>query len=321
MTLPIPVLIVLSLLTGFVLDLLLGDPRKFPHIIRGFGAVVGTLGRLLYPIKNKRLGGCLLVALTLFFCAGVPAVLLYFTYRVSVWAYFVLESLLCWQLLAVKSLRTESDAVYRALLENDIEKARRAVSMIVGRDTQALDAAGVTRAAVETVAENTADGVISPLFYLMFGAVFGCLYKAVNTMDSMIGYKNERYIDFGRCAAKLDDALNYIPSRFSALLLIFSARILGLDAKNALFIWRRDRRKHASPNSAQTESAVAGALRIRLAGNAYYFGKLCEKTYIGDDTRPIEPEDIRRAHRLLYMAAFLMLPLALLVRWCLYAAL
>jgi adenosylcobinamide-phosphate synthase len=155
----------------------------------------------------------------------------------------------------------------------------------------------------------------------MFGAAFGSLYKAVNTMDSMIGYKNERYIDLGRCAAKLDDALNYIPSRFSALLLIYSARLLSLDAKNALFIWRRDRRKHASPNSAQSESSVAGALRIRLAGNAYYFGKLCEKPYIGDDTRPIEPEDIRRSHRLLYMAAFLMLPLSLLVRWCLYAAL
>ena len=193
--------------------------------------------------------------------------------------------------------------------------------MIVGRDTKGLDEAGVTCAAVETVAENASDGVAAPLFYIMLGgSPLGCLYKAVNTMDSMIGYKNERYLEFGHFAAKLDDALNFLPSRMCALLMICAAWFCRMDAKNALRIWRRDRFNHASPNSAQTEAAAAGALRIRLAGNAYYFGKLHEKPYIGDDIRPIEAEDILRSHKLLYATAALMLILSIIVRGVLYVA-
>ena len=193
--------------------------------------------------------------------------------------------------------------------------------MIVGRDTDALDAAGVTRAAVETVAENASDGVAAPLFYMLLGgAVLGCLYKAANTMDSMVGYKNERYLDFGRTAARLDDALNFIPARLCAWVMIFAARLCGMDAGNALRIYRRDKRNHASPNSAHTEAAMAGALRVRLAGDAYYFGKLCKKPYIGDAQRPIEAADILRAHKLLYVTAYLLLMLALAFRGILYAA-
>lgn len=311
-----------SLCAGFLLDLLLGDPQGWPHIVRGIGGLISAFEKAFYPVKNKRLGGALLVLCVLIVCTALPAALLYFAWRLSPWVYFILEALLCWQALALRSLKSESRKVYDALEKNDLPAARKAVSMIVGRDTAALDEAGVTRAAVETVAENASDGVIAPLFYLAIGgAVFGCFYKAVNTMDSMIGYKNERYIDFGRFAARLDDVMNYLPSRLSALLMIATARPCGLDAKGAYRIWKRDRRRHASPNSAQTEAAMAGALNVRLAGNAYYFGKLYEKPYIGDDLRPIEPRDILRAHALLYAASLLMFLLALILRGCLYAAL
>lgn len=311
-----------ALFAGFLLDVLIGDPAGWPHLVRGMGAVIAYLEKRLYPMRNKRLGGTLLVIGTLLICTGIPALLLFVAWRVSPWAYLVLESLLCWQCLALKSLRVESRRVYDALNQHDLFGARKAVSMIVGRDTDALDEAGVTRAAVETVAENASDGVIAPLFYLMLGcAALGCFYKAVNTMDSMIGYKNDRYIAFGRTAAKLDDAINFIPARLSALLMIAASFLCRLDAKNALRIWKRDRRNHSSPNSAQTESVMAGALNVRLAGSAFYFGKLVEKPYIGDDLRAIEPRDILRAHRLLRVSAVLMMLLALLGRGLLYGTL
>ena len=311
-----------ALLLGFLLDLLLGDPQGWPHIVRAFGALIAWLERMLYPMRNKRLAGFMLVAITLIVCAGIPAALLFAAWRLSVWAYVVLETLLVWQLLAVKSLRVESGRVYTALTASDLPAAKKAVSMIVGRDTADLDASGVARAAVETVAENASDGVAAPLFYLMLsGAAVGCLYKAVNTMDSMIGYKNEKYLDFGRCAARLDDVLNFIPARLCALTMILASWFTGFDAKSAYRVWKRDRRKHASPNSAQTESVMAGALHLRLAGNASYGGVLHEKPTIGDDLRPIEPEDILRSHRILCATSILLVISILLVRGCVYAAL
>lgn len=311
-----------ALIAGFLLDLLIGDPHGWPHLVRGFGSLIAALEKLFYPMKNKRLGGALLTVCTLLVCTGLPAAVLCFAWRLSPWLYLALESLLCWQLLAVKSLRDESRAVYHALTQSDLPGARKAVSMIVGRDTEQLDEAGVARAAVETVAENTSDGVAAPLLYMMLGgAALGCFCKAVNTMDSMIGYKNERYLNFGRFAARLDDAVNYIPARLCALVMIAAAWLTGLNAKNAYGIWRRDRRNHTSPNAAQTESVLAGSLGVRLAGDAWYFGTLHKKPTIGDDMRPIEPMDIRRAHRLLYATAGLLLALALIVRGCVYAAL
>ena len=310
-----------ALALGFLVDLLVGDPHGWPHLIRGFGFLIAALERVLYPMKNKRAGGTLLVVVVLLLSVGLPALLLFFVWRVSPWLYIVIETVFCWQILATKSLRDESRAVYAKLASGDLPGARKAVSMIVGRDTDALDAAGVTRAAVETVAENASDGVAAPLFYMLLGgAVLGCLYKAANTMESMVGYKNERYLDFGRTAARLDDALNFIPARLCAWVMIFAARLCGMDAGNALRIYRRDKRNHASPNSAHTEAAMAGALRVRLAGDAYYFGKLCKKPYIGDAQRPIEAADILRAHKLLYVTAYLLLMLALAFRGILYAA-
>ena len=312
----------LALFAGFLLDLLLGDPQGWPHIVRLFGRLISALEARLYPIRNKRLGGALLALTVLLVCTGLPAVLLAAAWQLSPGLFFVLESLLCWQLLAVKSLRVESRCVYDALAAGNLPGARKAVSMIVGRDTESLDEAGVTRAAVETVAENTSDGVAAPLFYLMLGgAVLGCFYKAANTMDSVIGYRNDRYLDFGRFAAKLDDLLNYLPSRLCAVVMIGAAALCGQNAGDARRIWKRDRRNHASPNSAQTEAVMAGALEVRLAGDAYYFGILHKKPTIGDDIRPVEPADILRAHRLLYVTAALLMLGVLLVRGLLYAAL
>ena len=312
----------LALALGFGLDLLLGDPQGWPHLVRLYGRLIEALERRLYPLENKRLGGALLVLCVVLAAAIVPGGLLALLWRLHPAAYTALGALLTWQCLAARSLQQESLRVYDALMDGTIEEARRAVSMIVGRDTEALDASGVARAAVETVAENTSDGEVAPLFWMMLlGPAGGCLYKAVNTMDSMIGYRNARYERFGTCAARLDDVMNYLPARLSALLLILGAKLTGNDARRAFRVWRRDRRKHASPNSAQTESAVAGALGLRLAGDAVYGGVVHKKEYIGDDVRPIEPEDIRRSHRLLWAASWLMLALALAGRMCLYAAL
>jgi adenosylcobinamide-phosphate synthase len=314
-----------ALAAGFVLDLIFGDPPNFPHIVRLMGKLIAALEkRFRKPVHALGMqffcGLCFFCAVVML-CTGLPLVLLLGAYRIHPIAGFLIETFLCYQLLAVKDMRVESMRVYEQLKTNDIEGARWAVSRIVGRDTEQLDRAGITRAAVETVAENTGDGVASPLFYLMLGgAALGCFFKAVNTMDSMVGYKNEQYLYFGRTAAKVDDAVNFLPSRLCALCMIAAAALFRFDASNALRIGRRDRRKHASPNSAQTEAVCAGALGIRLAGPSYYEGTLEDKPYIGDETRPIEDEDIVRANRLLYGTAILLFILAMGVRVCCMAA-
>ena len=313
---------VIAIALGFGLDLLLGDPPTWPHLVRWYGKVITWAEKWFYPIKNKHFGGFLLVIVTLLLGAGAPLVCRYGAYRLQPWCYTAIGAVLCWQCLAAKSLCAESGKVYNALQTGSLRHAQQAVAMIVGRDTDVLDEAGVTRAAVETVAENTSDGEVAPLFFmLLLGPAGGCLYKAVNTMDSMVGYRNERYARFGTCAARLDDAANYLPARLAALLMIAAAHLVGMDGKNAFRIWRRDRRNHASPNSAQTESVMAGALNIRLAGDAQYFGVIHHKPYIGDDIRPIQPEDILRSHRLLRITAWLMLLITLAGRCLLHAAL
>lgn len=307
---------VLPLVIGFLLDCILGDPYTMPHPVRLIGTLISKLEAFFRnKISDEKKAGLFLCISVLLISTAVPALILIICYKIHIILGIAVESIFCYYLIAAKCLRDESMKVYEAIQNDDTESARCAVSMIVGRDTNVLDRNGIIRAAVETVAENTSDGVTAPLFYMAFGgAVLGFFYKAANTMDSMIGYKNDKYLNFGRAAAKLDDVLNYIPSRFTALLMIMSAFFLGLDGDNAFRIWQRDRRNHASPNSAQTESAAAGALGVQLAGNAYYFGKLCEKPYIGDPVREIENGDIRRVNRMMYVSSALMLVCACVVR-------
>ena len=303
--------VLICALAGFLLDLLLGDPAWMPHPVVIMGKGISFLEKVFRPEFPQTprgelwAGFCLVLSLTLDTLLA-SCLLLWLAGKAAPWLQWALMVLWSWQVLAVKGLWTESMKVYDRLKHGTLEEARSAVSRIVGRDTQALSEEGVAKAAVETVAENFSDGVIAPLFWLLIGGPpLALCYKAVNTMDSMIGYKNEKYLYFGRCAAKLDDAVNYIPARLSALLLIAAAFLTGRDGKGAWRIWRRDRRNHASPNSAQTEAAMAGALGVELAGPAYYFGAYYDKPAIGDPVRPVVPEDIKWANRQMILGSFL----------------
>lgn len=306
-----------SILAGFILDAVFGDPHFFPHPVRAIGWLINRLEHGIRPLfprteKGELAGGAVFAVLVPAVTALAAVLLLTAAKAAGDAVLFLAESVLVYFLLAARSLRDESMKVYHSLKKGDVEEARHNVSMIVGRDTSVLDAAGIARAAVETVAENTSDGVIAPLFFLALGGpVLGWAYKAVNTMDSMVGYKNEKYLFFGRAAARFDDLVNFIPARLSAVLMMGAAVVWRMDFQNAVRIFRRDRFNHKSPNSAQTESVCAGALRIRLAGDAWYFGELCKKPFIGNDIRPVEQEDIKRANRLMYTASGLALFLAL----------
>ena len=309
-----------AVLGGVVLDTLFGDPPWLPPPVVLMGKAISALekrlrARLPQTPQGELLGGAVVAftlpvgtfLLTSLVCLGAA--------KLSPWLGLAVQMFWCGQALAAKGLAQESTNVYRALIKPDLPAARKAVSRIVGRDTQNLTLEGVTKAAVETVAENASDGVIAPLLYMLLGgAPLALTYKAINTMDSMLGYKNEKYLYFGRAAAKLDDAANYLPSRLAGLLWCAAAALTGNSPKGAWRIWRRDRRCHASPNSAQTESACAGALGVQLAGPAYYFGEYYAKPTIGDPLRPIEPEDIRRANRMMYAESVLALAVGLAVR-------
>lgn len=335
---------IIAFFLGFLLDLILGDPQGLPHPVRLIGKLITGTERILRGLSAGRAGGTEekrnleekqklekkqnpeekqeleekqktefyqgigLTFIVLISVMTAAAFLLLAAYGLHFCLGIAVETLMTYQILAIKSLKAESMKVYDGLKNQDLEKARAAVSMIVGRDTECLDEEGVAKAAVETVAENTSDGVIAPMLYLALGGpILGFGYKAVNTMDSMVGYRNEKYLYFGRAAAKLDDILNYFPARISACLMLAAAFLSGhsFSPEGAWKIYRRDRRKHASPNSAQTESVCAGALGVRLAGDARYFGKTVKKPFIGDALRKVEYEDIKRANRLMYVTAWM----------------
>ena len=305
---------IVAFFAGFLLDLILGDPYCLPHPIRWIGTLIAKLEKALLDVTGQReekkelKQGGLLVLSVLGITVSVSTLLLVGSYLIHPYLGLVVETIMTYQILATKCLKVESMKVYKSLKTEGLESARKAVSMIVGRDTSVLDEMGVAKAAIETVAENTSDGVIAPMLYTALGGpVLGWFYKAINTMDSMVGYKNEKYLYFGRTAAKLDDVVNYIPARISAYLMILSSFVSGkaFDGKRAYQIYKRDNRKHVSPNSAQTESVCAGALGIQLAGDASYFGKIVQKPYIGDDVRPVEFEDIKRVNHLMYCTAWI----------------
>ena len=298
-----------ALLIGYILDLILGDPYSFPHIIKLIGNLILKIEKILRRVflksnKGELIAGIFLVIIVTVIPIASTIVILKICEYFSVYLRLAVEAIICYQLLATKSLKKESMKVYEKLNSNDLVGARFKVSMIVGRDTDSLTEEGVTKATIETIAENTSDGIIAPMLYMIIGgAALGVFYKAVNTMDSMVGYKNDKYIYFGRAAAKLDDVLNYIPSRVSAYLMILASFFSKMDWKNAYKIYKRDRYNHSSPNSAHTEAVCAGALQVQLAGDANYFGQIYKKKTIGDPIKKVEFEDIKRANLLLYVTS------------------
>lgn len=310
----------IALIIGFILDLIIGDPIGWPHIVLGYGKLIAFFEKILRRLFPKThqgefAAGVLLVIFMALISLGVSIGVLAACQLVSPYLRMAVESVMVWQCLSLRSLSVASLTVYKPLKAGDLAASRLAVAEIVGRDTMTLDESGVTRAAVETVAENTSDGILAPLLFMAIGgAPLGLLYKALNTMDSMVGYKNDAYLFFGRAAAKTDDAVNLIPARLGGLLMVLASFVTGFDGKNAWRIFRRDRLNHKSPNSAQTEAVCAGALHIQLGGDNYYFGQLVKKPTIGDDDRAVEPEDIRRANRLLYGTALLFILICVLVR-------
>lgn len=308
-----------AIIAGFILDLIFGDPHWLPHPICLIGNLIGWLDKklrsCLAPNKTALLcGGAFMVLIVVGVSFTIPLVILNLVGGISPWLAFAVETIMCYQIFATKCLRDESMKVYDALAKDDLADARVKLSWIVGRDTKNLDAEEVIKGAVETVAENTADGIIAPMLYMFIGgAPLAFFYKGINTMDSMVGYKNDKYLYFGRCAAKLDDLANLIPARITGLAMIMAAYFVNLDAKNAWKIFWRDRYNHLSPNSAMTESVTAGALNIQLGGDHFYFGKLVHKDTIGDNIRPVCAEDIVKTNKLLYMTAVLCLLLFTLV--------
>lgn len=308
-----------AIVLGFILDLIFGDPHWLPHPICLIGNMIGFLEKHLRKLfgasKNTLLvGGALMVIIVLFITFAVPYYILLLADTISPCLRFALETIMCYQVFATKCLRDESMKVFTALNNKDLADARLKLSWIVGRDTKNLGEDEVVKGAVETVAENTADGIIAPMFYMFLGGVpLAFLYKGINTMDSMVGYKNEKFIYFGRCAAKLDDLANLIPARITGLVMILASYFLNMNARGAWKIFWRDRYKHLSPNSAMTESVAAGALNIQLGGDHFYFGKLVHKDTIGDNIRPVCAQDIVEVNNLLYMTAVISLLLFSLI--------
>lgn len=304
--------IVISNILGFLLDLILGDPLWIKHPVVLIGKAISKSEKILRKLFSKNsesefIAGIILAIIISILSFLVSTGILYFAYKINFWLWFVIHTFWAYQILATRCLEQESRKVFFALCEN-LEKARTQIARLVGRETKNLNSEEIIKACVETVAENTSDGVIAPLLYLMLGGVpLGFLYKAINTLDSMVGYRNQKYQYFGKASAKLDDVANFLPSRICAIFMIISVKLLKLNAKSACKIFLRDRKNHLSPNSAQTESVMAGALGIQLGGSHVYFGELIKKPTIGDNLRSAESEDILKTNQVLILTAVLAL--------------
>jgi adenosylcobinamide-phosphate synthase len=310
----------IPLILGYALDLLVGDPQGFPHPIRLIGKMIENLEIVLRKkcksARDERHAGIILWVSVVLTSYVVPLVILWLSSKISIMLALAIETIMSAFILATKSLKDESMIVHKYLEQNDISSARKYLSYIVGRDVENLNSNQIAKAAVETVAENTSDGVIAPmLFILIGGAPLGFLYKGINTLDSMVGYKNEKYINMGRFSALADDAANFLPSRIAAYLMIAASYILNMDYKSAYRIYKRDRYNHKSPNSAHTESVCAGALNIMLGGPNYYGGVLVAKPTIGDDKRPVVNDDIKKSNKLMYATSLLCLIIGITVKF------
>ena len=300
-----------SAVSGIILDIIFGDPDRIPHPVVLIGKLISAMEKFLRRVfpetpEGMKKAGLITAAFVPAVSFIVPAILLYAAYRINFWLWFALNTFWSFQIPASRCLAKESRKVYDRLEKNDLQGARKQLSFLVGRETSELSETEVINAAVETVAENTSDGVTAPVFFMFIGgAPLGFFYKAVNTLDSMIGYRNEKYEYFGKYSAKLDDIMNFIPSRICGLLMVVSSFICGENYREAWRIFIRDRKNHLSPNSAQTESAAAGALGIQLGGPHVYFGKVVDKPFIGDKVRDSQPDDILRMNRIMFVTSFL----------------
>ena len=308
----------IEIILGFLLDLIVGDPQNPIHPIRIIGSLCKTVEKFFRSILKRylKVAGLLTWILVVFIVFIFNYLLLKVTYRINPSVTMILGSVMIYFCISTKALKIEGLKVVKYVIKDDIEGARKQLSYIVGRDTKNLDKESILKAVVETVAENMSDGVIAPLFYAgIGGAPLAFLYKAVNTMDSMFGYKNDKYIKFGYFPAKLDDVFNYIPARLSGYFIVVVSFILGLDYKNSFKIYKRDKNNHSSPNSAHPEAAVAGALNVQLGGPNYYFGKLVEKQTIGDDREKIDINKVNNTNNILYCSAVLGCIMALIINW------
>lgn len=308
----------IQILIGYCTDLLIGDPYFLFHPVRWIGNLISNLENMLNRggVFQRKIKGYILVGLVISITFGISFALLTLATWIHPLLAIALEAFMIFQILATKSLDFETKKVFKALKNKDLDLARREISFLVSRDTDQMTEEDILKAAIETIAENLADGIISPMIFVFVGgAPLGWLYKSVNTMDSMIGYKNERYNDFGYAAAKLDDVLNYIPARLTSVFILIAGAILKLDLRNGIKILRRDKRNHSSPNSAYPESAVAGLLRIQLGGKATYFGKTSIKATMGDYLKPIDLEDLRRTSRILYSTSIIAFVVLFVVKY------
>lgn len=311
------------ILFAVLLDFFLGDPKGFPHPIIYIGKLIGFYEKFFYKFKNKRFFGFIF---TFFVLLTVGIIISFIVWLSSFNAiiFFAVNTFILYTSLSCKSLKDESKKVITTLKNDDIIKAREYLSLIVGRDTKNLNKEQILKAVVETVAENIIDGIIAVLFYIILGsflnlaAVFAYLYKTASTLDSMVGYKNKKYSDFGFASAKLDDILNFIPARLGSLIMLLSGGLLGLNVKEGFKIFIRDRKKHPSPNSAHPESVIAGLLGVQLGGGNYYFGKFVSKPFIGDDLKQPSYEDMKIVYTILNISVIIILILAVLLWIFLY---
>ena len=291
---------------AYVLDLIFGDPQNIVHPVQVIGKIISAGEKVLLRKKYKFLAGAVLNIFTV----SITYTLMYLiskSVKISVF-FMIIEIYLMYTIFSINSLAREGNRVYRILKEGDIEKARKDLSYLVSRDTETMDEKMIIRSTMETISENTVDGIVAPMFYMFLGGMpLAMAYKAINTLDSMVGYKNEKYMDFGKFSAKVDDAANFIPARITGILIVLASMILGYDYKNSLKIFIRDRKNHSSPNSAHSEASVAGALGVQFGGKVSYFGKETDKPTIGDKTKEFELEDIRKNIRIMYVTSFLSL--------------
>ena len=291
---------------AYVLDLIFGDPQNVVHPVQVIGKIISAGEKVLLRKKYKFLAGAVLNIFTV----SITYTLMYLiskSVKISVF-FMIIEIYLMYTIFSINSLAREGNRVYRILKEGDIEKARKDLSYLVSRDTETMDEKMIIRSTMETISENTVDGIVAPMFYMFLGGMpLAMAYKAINTLDSMVGYKNEKYMEFGKFSAKVDDAANFIPARITGILIVLASMILGYDYKNSLKIFLRDRKNHSSPNSAHSEASVAGALGVQFGGKVSYFGKEINKPTIGDKIKDFELEDIRKNIRIMYVTSFLSL--------------